>query len=180
MNAVVEHQVDLPGAPGCRFRVERAPRGSLEVADLLVDIDLQSFVEPTYGRYTAAVLADAGEVYLLRATGGGEGERGGVVGASVCFRRWDDPRHAHLLTIGIRPGWRGRGLGQRFVGWVLDALRRDGLEAASILVGASNVRAVRIYQDLGFHDIREVGTDPVSGEAQLMLRAELLAVAAAS
>lgn len=173
MNAVVEHLVELPGVPACRFRVERAPRGDLEVADLLVEIDLQSFVEPTYGRYTAAALADAGEVYLLRATPEGAPERGGIVGVSVCFRRWQDPEHAQILTIGIRPGWRGRGLGQRFVGWILDALRRDGLRAASILVGADNVRAVRIYKDLGFQDIRQVGVDPQSGEAQLVLQARL-------
>lgn len=167
MRALIEGLVEVPGASPCRVTVERAPRHDLRLADLLVEIDLQSYTEATFSRYTAAALLEAGETYLLRAD-----EQ--IVGACVVVRRWDPPDEAHLLSVGIRAGWRGRGLGQQFVAWVLDALREDGIRGATLLVSDDNVAAVRIYRELGFDDVDVLSVDPVTGDRQLRLRARLV------
>lgn len=166
MTALVEHDLRTPDDGTCRLRVVRARRDDLTLADTLVAIDLESFLEATFSRYTAAALLAQGEVLLLQA----DDE---IVGAACCMRCWDRPHEAQLLTLGIRAGWRGRGLGQRFVGWVLDALDAEGVAAINVLVGASNVRALRTYRDLGFDVVREHGEDAVTGERLLELRARL-------
>ncbi len=51
------------------------------------------------------------------------------------MRCWDRPNEAMILSMGIRPGWRGRGLGQRFVQQVLGRLRGRALEREADLLG---------------------------------------------
>ena len=73
-----------------------------------------------------------------------------IVGTCVCLRNWKQVDEALVLTMGIRPGWRGRGLGQRFVQGVLTALKGCGVAQVSLLVDKSNFRAIKTYQDVGF------------------------------
>ena len=72
---------------------------------------------------------------------------------------------ALLLSMGILPGWRGQGLGQRFVGWVLGALASEGYGSVSLLVGSDNTRALRIYREVGFDVVREGFADPMTADA---------------
>ncbi|MCB9681501.1 MAG: GNAT family N-acetyltransferase [Alphaproteobacteria bacterium] len=166
MTALVEHHLDLPGARSCTVRMERADRSDPQLAEALVEIDLQSFVETTYSRYTAQALLQHGEVLLLRADGR-------IIGAAVVVRSWDPPHEALLLSMAILPGWRGRGLGQRFVGWVLEALASEGISAVTLLVGSDNTRAMRVYRDVGFEVVREVEVEAGTGTRQLLLRVRL-------
>lgn len=160
--------IEVGTAPGVTqtVRLVRAPRGDVSLAETLVDIDLQSFVEATYSHYTAAALMHQGEAFLLRA--GDE-----IVGAALCVRSWHDPDEAMLLSMGIVSGWRGRGLGMRFVQGVLHAVSSDGFRALTLLVGSDNVRAVRMYRDVGFDVVSQSEPDALTGESLMLLRVPL-------
>lgn len=132
----------------------------------LVDIDLQTFSESTFSHYTAAALLQNGRVFLLTADGI-------TIGTCVCLRTWDRPNEVNLLSMGIRPGWRGRGLGQRFVRGVLDRLRARGLRAVTLMVSDDNRRALQLYKDVGFVETEASVSDPRTGEVFLVMRAQL-------
>lgn len=146
--------------------VEEAGEVTPDLVRTLIDIDLQTFAESTFSPYTAAAFLKGGRVFLLRADDV-------VIGTCVCMRSWERPNEAMLLTMGIRPGWRGRGLGQRFVRGVLDRLRARGLRSVIVLVGRNNRRAIRVYADVGFHPVEERPIDPPNDDHVLVMRATL-------
>jgi len=135
----------IDGESGRAFRivVEEVQAVTPDLVQTLIDIDLQTFAESTFSHYTAAAFLTNGRVFLLRADDK-------VIGTCVCMRCWDRPYEATIMSMGIRPGWRGRGLGQRFVAGVMDKLRARGLRSLSLLVGKENRRAIKVYNDVGF------------------------------
>jgi len=146
--------------------VEEAGDVTPDLVRTLIDIDLQTFAESTFSPYTAAAFLKGGRVFLLRADEV-------IIGTCVCLRSWERPNEAMLLTMGIRPGWRGRGLGQRFVRGVLDRLRARGLRSVSLLVGRNNRRAIKVYADVGFVPVEERPVDPQNDDHVLVMRATL-------
>jgi ribosomal protein S18 acetylase RimI-like enzyme len=163
--------VPMGGAPALDaatqdIRVTEASACGPDLVQMLLDIDLQTFSEPTLTSYTAAVFLQQGQVFLLSVDGA-------VIGATVCLRSWADPTDATLLSMGIRPGWRGVGLGQRFVQGVLDRLAVQGLRTLTLFVGRGNRRALRVYEDVGFTRVGEVKAEPWSDETLVALRARL-------
>ena len=147
-------------------RIQEADGATPGLVKTLVEIDLQTFAESTFSTYTAAAFLQHGAVFLLSVD-----DR--VIGSCVCMRTWDRPTEALVLSLGIRPGWRGRGLGQRFLRGVLDRLEARGLHALRVLVGSDNRRAIRVYEDVGFERVGVTTEDVRSGEALLLLRAKL-------
>ena len=102
-----------------RIRVEEAPYRRADWIQTLLDIDLQTFSEATFSGHAAAALFENGRVFLLCADDI-------IIGTCVCVRVWDRPDEALMLSMAIRPGWRGRGLGQRFLSGVRDQLASRG------------------------------------------------------
>ncbi|MCO4743257.1 MAG: GNAT family N-acetyltransferase [Proteobacteria bacterium] len=123
--------------------MEEVDRVDDKLVRTLVDIDLQTFTESTFSRYTAAAFFLSGRVFLLKANDI-------VIGTCACMRTWERPNEVHLLSMGIRPGWRGRGLGHRFLHLVLERLGQRGIRAVTLLVSADNRRALKLYQEVGF------------------------------
>ncbi len=148
------------------MRVEEVTEFQPELVRTLVDIDLQTFSEPTFGRYTASALLRSGRVFLLHADDK-------CIGTCVCVRTWDRPNEVLLLSMGIRPGWRGRGLGQRFLTGVLSKLRARGLRAVTLNVSADNRRALKMYQDVDFAPTGETIEDPRTGEEFVVMKKTL-------
>lgn len=155
----------IDGASGPRFAivVEEVTRVDADLVHTLLEIDLQTFAESTFSPYTAAAFLQNGRVFLLRADDA-------IIGTCVCMRSWERPREAMILSMGIRPGWRGRGLGQRFVSLVLDKLHARGLRSVSLLVGAENRRAIKVYEDVGFKIVGNAPSDPRSDTALWLMR----------
>jgi len=68
------------------------------------------------------------------------------VGFVVCSDNW-------IVQIGVRPPWRGRGLGSALVGEVLRRVRAMGGEKVLLTVNTNNPSAIRVYERLGFASI---------------------------
>jgi ribosomal protein S18 acetylase RimI-like enzyme len=148
------------------IRVEEVAQVTPETVKTLIEIDLQTFAESTFSQYTALAVLHSGQVFVLRVDDI-------IVGTCVCLRNWKQVDEALVLTMGIRPGWRGRGLGQRFVQGVLSALKRCGVAQVSLLVDKSNFRAIKTYQDVGFDRREEFMTAPHTGAEFVHLSARL-------
>lgn len=63
--------------------------------------------------------------------------------------------HAHepvgeVYVVGVDPTWRGTGLGRGLTVAGLHHLRNLGLSATMLYVDATNIRAIRLYESLGF------------------------------
>ncbi|HUQ83076.1 MAG TPA: GNAT family N-acetyltransferase [Gemmatimonadaceae bacterium] len=59
-------------------------------------------------------------------------------------------RHSGRLGMGLLPEYHGRGLGRRLAEASIDAARANGVERVELEVFASNTRAIRLYERLGF------------------------------
>ena len=57
----------------------------------------------------------------------------------------------HINNVAIRPQYRGRGMGTAVMHHVLAEARRLGAKRATLEVRASNERALRLYERLGFY-----------------------------
>lgn len=134
-----------------------------ELVRTLIEIDLQTFSESTFSQYTARAFLRNGRVFVLRADGR-------VIGTCVCMRTWERREEAMILTMGIRPGWRGRGLGHRFVHGILERLRRSGMASVSLMVSLDNRRAIGVYEETGFVIEEAMERDSRTGEAFVLLR----------
>ena len=89
---------------------------------------------------------DGGRNVLFVAVADGE-----VIGAADChagaFRK---DRHVGGVGISIQDGWREVGLGRRMMERVLEWMRVRGFAKAELAVFATNHRARRLYESLGF------------------------------
>ena len=149
-----------------RIRVESVNDLSASLVKTLIEIDLQTFAESTFSPYTAAAFLKYGHVFLLRTDDA-------VIGTCVCMRTWDRPNESLILSMGIKPGWRGRGLGQFFVAGVVDGLRKQGHLGVCLSIGSENARAIKVYKDVGFDVVGEGPEDPRTGERFIYLRLPL-------
>jgi len=163
-----EDRLQLAGGRSARVALVRADKVDDHLVETIVEIDLASFVETTISRAVAEVLLHHGTVYLLEVDGD-------VVGSCLCLRDWHAPSEVVLASVGLLPGWRGRGLGQRLVMWTADALAADGVAAVQLHVGSHNKRAIALYREAGFEVADEGARDPITGERALVLRKSLTA-----
>jgi [ribosomal protein S18]-alanine N-acetyltransferase len=60
---------------------------------------------------------------------------------------------AHVCTLAVRPGWRGRGLGELLLSNLLERGRARGARVATLEVRASNHVAQALYRKYGFADV---------------------------
>jgi len=83
--------------------------------------------------------------FLLAAHAHGAGK---VFAGYVLFRRLGD--EAELLSIAVKPDFRGKGLGKALVKGMLDALRDGGPGSVFLEVECDNRPAIRLYEGFGF------------------------------
>ena len=59
-------------------------------------------------------------------------------------------RHRGALGMGVLAGYRGRGIGKQLMVATLAHARRNGIIRVELEVRADNVRAIKLYERLGF------------------------------
>ena len=84
----------------------------------------------------------------------------------------DSYAHVGVLGMGLLPQWRGRGLGERLIRAALDAATAAGFEKVELSVYATNPRARRLYEKVGFvlegTRVRGRKVDGVFDDVQMM------------
>ena len=89
---------------------------------------------------------DAGGVHLVALD-----RSGAVIGwCDIARDRRESFRHCGRLGMGLLPEWRERGIGRRLAETALADAAALGLERVELSVFASNVRALALYESLGF------------------------------
>ncbi len=130
------------------------------LADLAA-LDLLTYSEPTFSRFTLGAFLRHGRVFTVTADDI-------LVGACHCLRSFDAPDEVIIFNMALRPGWRGHGLGTRFLDGILERLRGSGIRSARLLVNASNARAIAVYQDkFGFALVQRLDDPYATGHAYL-------------
>lgn len=78
-----------------------------------------------------------------------DGDR--VVGWADVFPGWAHAvRHVGSLGMGVLPAYRGQGLGRQLLQACIDKARAQGLTRIELEARADNLRALRLYEQLGF------------------------------
>jgi [ribosomal protein S18]-alanine N-acetyltransferase len=138
-----------------------------ELIAQVMEIDLLTFSEPTWSRYTAGLMLRHGRTFLLRVDGA-------LVGTCQCMRSWERPSEAALFSMTIRPGWRGQGLGSLFLEEVINGLATSGITSVAIEVDPNNPVALRLYQSrFGFEFVRDCADEYGQGHHRIHLRREI-------
>jgi ribosomal protein S18 acetylase RimI-like enzyme len=105
----------------------------------VVEIDLMTFSEPTWSRFTAGLMLRHGRTFLLQANGA-------IIGTSQLLRSWSAPQEAVLFSMSIRPGWRGHGLGTFFLEEISAVLIRSQVTSLVLEVDPENAPAIELYE----------------------------------
>ena len=133
----------------------------------VMEIDLLTFSEPTWSRYTAGLMLRHGRTFILQIDGA-------LVGTCQCLRSWDKPKEAAIFSMTIRPGWRGQGLGSLFLEDVITALSDYDIRSVVIEVDPNNPVALRLYQSrFGFEFVRDCEDEYGEGHHRIHLRRQI-------
>jgi ribosomal-protein-alanine acetyltransferase len=73
-----------------------------------------------------------------------------VIGFAMMKYRSDD---AHLLLLGVTPGYRRKGVATAMLVWLEETLRVAGIAAIQVEVRASNRVALAFYAKLGYEQV---------------------------
>lgn len=56
-----------------------------------------------------------------------------------------------LYVLGVLPSQQGKGFGKSLMLWGLSHLRRNGLDSAMLYVDSNNLKAIKLYEEVGFN-----------------------------
>ena len=73
-----------------------------------------------------------------------------VIGYGVMSVAVDE---CHILNVCTHAKWQGHGLGRKMISRLLSLARQHGAETAFLEVRVSNLRALRLYEQLGFAQV---------------------------
>jgi len=71
----------------------------------------------------------------------------GVIGTGRCFRDDRDSELGHIGRMAVAPEWRGRGVGLALLAALVERLRNEGLERATL---SAQCHAIAFYERMGF------------------------------
>ena len=125
--------------------VVRVRRASAELLDKLEQYDLEAFADKGLKKYDLAVMTQAGAVFL--AYSGDE-----IAGGCQLLRVLDEPEFFYVVGFYMRPQWQGRHLGKAFLLAVADEAKVLGAEGLVLTVAPDNIRAMGLYEGVGFVD----------------------------
>ena len=63
-------------------------------------------------------------------------------------------RTGWIVQVGVRPRWRGRGIGRALLCHAMQRFRSEGLDDAMLYVNVNNPRAIGVYTGLGFSVVK--------------------------
>lgn len=152
---------------GYALEIEEVTAHDPALIPVLTELDLLTFSEPTFSRFTLGAILRYGRVYTIAADGL-------VIGACHCLRSFEDANEAVLFNMALRPGWRGHGLGTRFLHGILERMVARGLTSVALLVAGNNHRAIAVYRTkFGFEQVDLFDNEYNNGQEYLLMRLDL-------
>jgi ribosomal protein S18 acetylase RimI-like enzyme len=82
-------------------------------------------------------------------------------------------RVARIYSLAVDPEWRGRGLGQRLIGFCTQQAQQRGYRELRLEVSAGNAAALRLYRKAGFADFGERSNYYQDGSDAILLRTSI-------
>lgn len=153
--------------PGYALEVHEVEAHDPSLIPVLTELDLLTYSEPTFSRFTLGTILRYGRVFTVTADGL-------VIGACHCLASFGSPTEAVIFNMALRPGWRGHGLGTRFLHGVLERLQARGTTAVVLQVAANNHRAIAVYRGrFGFSQVDIHEDEYRNGHAYLEMRLNL-------
>ncbi len=129
-----------------------------------INIDLNTYSEPTITRVSTGSMMRHGRLFLLEADGL-------IIGTCQCMRTWGNPSEVALVNQAIRSGWRGFGLGSWFLDQVLHILRQHGFRSVVVHVDCDNTRARHLYENkFDFVAVGDCELEYGPGKGLMMMR----------
>jgi ribosomal-protein-alanine N-acetyltransferase len=133
----------------------------------LSELDLLTYSEATFSRYTLGAILRHGRVFTVTADAL-------VIGACHCIRDFANPDEVVIFNMALRPGWRGHGLGTRFLLRVLERLQGSGVKSVALAVATTNQRAIAVYRvKFGFRVVEKRPDEYGTGAEYLFMRLDL-------
>ena len=113
--------------------------------------DLQLYLDKAYGPDGALLRDLADPAHRFRIARDGDA----VAGYAKLSLPWVSPQHhgpkaRQLSQLYIATPWRGAGIAQALMTWVMDTARAEGANELLLTVWEENRRALRFYDRLGF------------------------------
>lgn len=82
-----------------------------------------------------------------------DGEKlAGISGLWILFKHYSG-KHAEPDNVIIHPDYRGKGLGEKLIGWIHDYAKEQGCESCELNCYVSNHAGVRFWISLGYEII---------------------------
>jgi ribosomal protein S18 acetylase RimI-like enzyme len=129
-----------------------------------VEIDLETYSQPTVTRFSIGSMMRHGRLFLLEADGV-------VIGTCQCMRSWNNPSEVALVNQAIRSGWRGFGLGSWFLEQLLHILGEHGVRSVVVHVGCDNQRAIHLFENkFDFVPVSGCELEYGPGHGRIMMR----------
>jgi ribosomal protein S18 acetylase RimI-like enzyme len=77
---------------------------------------------------------------------------GEIIGFSMCV---EEAGEGWIDSAGVRPAWRGQGIGHALLARSMQSMREAGIKGAVLRVNEDNPRAIAVYNRLGFEVRRQ-------------------------
>lgn len=74
--------------------------------------------------------------------------------AGIALASFVGSETGHITQLCVTPGARGKGLGYELLRQAMGVLRVNGARRITLTVTAANTEAVRLYESVGFHEVR--------------------------
>lgn len=81
-----------------------------------------------------------------------------------------NPRRAWLMSLAVRPKYRGAGLGEKLITHILKSLAEAKVSDVLLTVTPNNTKAVDLYQRLGFDTVKLLQDFYGPGEDRLLMK----------
>lgn len=126
-------------------------------------IELESFKIPYPKEYLVALLALAGDFFLVAEI------QGSIVGYAVGILRLNNI--GHIVSIAVAKRWRRKGIGTRLIRELERRFKERGVRASRLEVRVSNRPAIKLYEKLGYRVLDRIKNYYPDGEdAYLMFK----------
>ena len=139
---------EAKNAQDLKFTILPLDHGDLEE---VVKIESASFPEPwSLAMFYHELVLPFSHFYVMREDY--QEKRKGKMVAYGGF--WMVKDEAHITNLAVHPDYRNRGIGTKFLGFLLEKAKNLGAKTATLEVRSSNKAGQRLYEKWGFSKVR--------------------------